>query len=71
MEALRKAFDLAWARISRTIRRDRVTVDLARFTLAGIILALPQDGNFDPQRLADSAVRVMRCPHRELSHKRR
>lgn len=48
-----------------------MTVDLARFTLAGIILALPKDGNFDPQRLADSAVRVMRCPHRELSHKRR
>jgi hypothetical protein len=59
LDALRRAFDIAWAQICPRIDARRVAREEARISLAGIIFELPKGGNFDPQRLADYAVRVM------------
>jgi hypothetical protein len=36
----------------------------ARFKLAEMVLGLGKNGNLDPQQLADTAVQLMRAPHR-------
>jgi hypothetical protein len=59
LKALGKAFDDAWRRIAPGISNRPAALNAARFKLADILLALARQGNFDPQRLADEAVRLM------------
>jgi hypothetical protein len=61
LEALGKAFDDVWARVAPGIGSGRVAVETARIVLAGIMFGLSRRGNFDPQWLAENAVRMMLC----------
>lgn len=56
---------MRWGRIAPSVSNRTEAIEVARFTLADIVLGLAKHGNFDPQWLADAAVQVM------LSRKRR
>jgi hypothetical protein len=59
LKALGKAFDDAWVRVSPNVSARAEAVEAARLTLADIILTLAKQGDFDPGRLADEAVRLI------------
>jgi hypothetical protein len=59
LEALGKAFDIAWERIVPNISKRVVAMELARIVLANIVFGLARHGNFDPRWLADNAVALM------------
>jgi hypothetical protein len=59
LKALGKAFDDAWERVSSRVSARAEAVEAARLTLADIMLGLAKKGDFDPEHLADAAVRMM------------
>jgi hypothetical protein len=59
LKALGKAFDDAWTQIAPHISKRAQAIEAARLTLADTVLGLAKMGNFDPQQLADAAVRRM------------
>jgi hypothetical protein len=59
LKALGKAFDEAWGRIAPDVSSRPAAINAARLKLADVVLGLARQGNFDPKRLADEAVRVM------------
>jgi hypothetical protein len=59
VKALGQAFDDAWKRIAPSVSSRPQDIEAARFALADMILGLAKQGNFDPQWLADTAVKVM------------
>jgi hypothetical protein len=60
LKTLGKAFDDAWERIAPTVSKRPKAIETARLRLADIILGLASKGDFDAQRLADSAIQAMR-----------
>ena len=60
LKALGKAFDDAWDRIAPTVSTRPKAIEATRLKLAEVVLSLAKNGNFDPQRLADTAVQTMR-----------
>ena len=60
VKAMGKALDDAWAQLAPSIDNRPEAIEAVRFALADIILSLGVQGNFNPQWLADTAVRVMR-----------
>jgi hypothetical protein len=61
LKALRKAFDIAWERITPNIRKQGLSIEVTRIALADTLFRLIRHGNLDESRLADNAVRVMFC----------
>ena len=59
LNALAEAFDIAWKRIAPKISNRSADMEFARLVLADVILSLTRHGNFDPQWLADHAVRIV------------
>jgi cytosine/adenosine deaminase-related metal-dependent hydrolase len=59
LKALREAFDDAWERVAPHVSQRADAVEAARLTLADIVLGLAKAGNFDPQQLADAAVKLI------------
>jgi hypothetical protein len=59
LKALGKAFDDAWDRAAPHVSGRAEAIEAARLTLADIVLGLAKSGVFDPQKLADAAVRRM------------
>ena len=59
VKALGEAFDDAWGRVAPSISSRPAAVNAARLKLAGVLLGLAKDGNFDPTWLADAAVQLM------------
>ena len=55
-----EALDDAWAQLAPSVNNRPEAIEAARFALADIILSLGVQGNFNPQWLADTAVRAMR-----------
>jgi hypothetical protein len=66
VKALGQAFDDAWARIAPSVSTRAEAVEAARLKLAGVILGLAKRGNFDPQHLADEAIKSMHAPPQKL-----
>ena len=59
LNAIRKAFDHAWARIAPSVSQRPEAIEAARLKLAGVVLGLAKQGNVDPQQLADTAIQLM------------
>jgi hypothetical protein len=59
LKALVDAFDNAWARLAPSVGNSYLATEMARITLADVVLSLAKHGNFDPQWLADSALAMM------------
>jgi hypothetical protein len=59
VKAMGKALDDAWVQLAPSVDDRPETIQAARFALADIILSLGAQGNFDPDWLAETAVRLM------------
>jgi hypothetical protein len=59
VKAMGKALDDAWAQLAPRVDDRPEAIEAARFALADIILSLGAQGNFNPQWLADTAVKFM------------
>jgi hypothetical protein len=60
VKAMGKALDDAWAQLAPSVDDRPEAIQAARFALADIILSLGSQGYFNPQWVADTAVRLMR-----------
>ena len=59
VKALGQAFDAAWAHVGPSVSSRAHAIEAARLKLANIVLGFAKAGNFDPQLLADAAVKRM------------
>jgi hypothetical protein len=59
LTAVGKAFDEAWEQIAPQVSGRAEAVEAARLKLAEFVLSLRRDGNRDPEKLTEEAVRLM------------
>ena len=59
VKALGTAFENAWEVLAPNVGSCPEAIEAARFALADVVLGLAKQGNFDPEWLADTAVRLM------------
>jgi hypothetical protein len=68
LKALGKGLEDAWERIAPHVSARADAIEAARLTLADIVLGLAKQGDFDPGRLTEAAVRLMLSGPPQLRH---
>jgi hypothetical protein len=59
LKAVGQAFDDAWDQVAPHVDTRPEAIEAARLKLAEIVLSLTKNGNRDPEKLTEAAVRAM------------
>jgi hypothetical protein len=62
LNAIKKAFDDAWAQIAPNVSSRPEAIEAGRLRLASIVLSAAKRGILDPKQLTDEALRLLSDP---------